>query len=218
MSFGCWSYWSYEEDMIVLMIGHVFWKHDPCHNGNHKKHETLQNQITSWSHTPQQGHLLSVVGLILQSCISTLHFATLHKITRWSHTPQEGHFLSVPQQPITASSSAETLTDNTITAPGTPTLQPTTPTIPPYQKEIRFGDKTNRSQNRFILTGLDSVRTHQIPTSSLRWLDNWASTTKVINMIWFIGQIYHQNIHFDIRIIVNWFREPVKNYLADFVR
>ena len=32
MSFGCWSYWSYEEDMIVLMIGHVFWKHDPCHN------------------------------------------------------------------------------------------------------------------------------------------------------------------------------------------
>ena len=50
---------------------------------------------------------------------------------------QEGHFLSVPQQPITASSSAETLTDNTITAPGTPTLQPTTPTIPPYHKEIR---------------------------------------------------------------------------------
>ena len=171
MSFGCWSYWSYEEDMIVLMIGHVFWKHDPCHNGNHKKHETLQNQITSWSHTPQQGHLLSVVGLILQSCISTLHFATLHKITRWSHTPQEGHFLSVPQQPITASSSAETLTDNTITAPGTPTLQPTTPTIPPYQKEIRFGDTiTNRSQNRFLLTGLGSVRTHQIPMSSLRWL------------------------------------------------
>ena len=83
-------------------------------------------------------------------------------------TPQEGHFLSVPQQPITASSSAETLTDNTITAPGTPTLQPTTPTIPPYQKEIRFGDKTNRSQNRFILPGLGSVQTHQIPTSSLR--------------------------------------------------
>ena len=172
MSFGCWSYWSYEEDMIVLMIGHAFWKHDPCHNGNHKKHKTLENQITSWSHTPQQGHLLSVVGLILQSCISTLHFATLHKITRWSHTPQEGHFLSVPQQPITASSSAETLTDNTITAPGTPTLQPTTPTIPPYQKEIRFGDTiTNRSQNRFILPGLDSVRTHQILMSSLRWLD-----------------------------------------------
>ena len=51
---------------------------------------------------------------------------------------QEGHFLSVPQQPITASSSAETLTDNTITAPGTPTLQPTTPTTAPYHKEIRW--------------------------------------------------------------------------------
>ena len=138
--------------------------------------------------------------------------------------PQEGHFLSVPQQPITASSSAETLTDNTITAPGTPTLQPTTPTIPPYQKEIRFGDITchyitnyitNRPQNRFIFSGLGSVRTHQIPMSSLRWLDNWASTTKVINMIRFIKQIYHQNIHLDIIIIVNWFREaPFWNVLV----
>ena len=34
---------------------------------------------------------------------------------------QENQFLSVPNQPITASSSAETLTDNTITAPSTPT-------------------------------------------------------------------------------------------------
>ena len=33
----------------------------------------------------------------------------------------EHQFLSVPCQPITASSSAETLTDNTLTAPSTPT-------------------------------------------------------------------------------------------------
>ena len=33
----------------------------------------------------------------------------------------ESQFLSVPSQSITASSSAETLTDNTITAPSTPT-------------------------------------------------------------------------------------------------
>lgn len=33
----------------------------------------------------------------------------------------EGQFLSVPHASITASSSAETLTDNTITAPSTPT-------------------------------------------------------------------------------------------------
>ena len=33
----------------------------------------------------------------------------------------EGQFLSVPSQSITASSSAETLTDNTLTAPSTPT-------------------------------------------------------------------------------------------------
>ena len=33
----------------------------------------------------------------------------------------DGQFLSVPNQPITASSSAETLTDNTITGPPTPT-------------------------------------------------------------------------------------------------
>ena len=33
----------------------------------------------------------------------------------------EGQFLSVPHATITASSSAETLTDNTITAPSTPT-------------------------------------------------------------------------------------------------
>ena len=33
----------------------------------------------------------------------------------------DGQCLSVPNQPITASSSAETLTDNTITAPPTPT-------------------------------------------------------------------------------------------------
>ena len=34
---------------------------------------------------------------------------------------EEHQFLSVPCQPITASSSAETLTDNTLTAPSTPT-------------------------------------------------------------------------------------------------
>ena len=33
----------------------------------------------------------------------------------------EGQFLCVPNSSITASSSAETLTDNTITAPSTPT-------------------------------------------------------------------------------------------------
>jgi hypothetical protein len=33
----------------------------------------------------------------------------------------ESQFLSVPQLPITASSSAETLTDNTLSAPSTPT-------------------------------------------------------------------------------------------------
>ena len=33
-------------------------------------------------------------------------------------------FLCVPSQPITASSSAETLTDNTLTAPSTPTVPP----------------------------------------------------------------------------------------------
>ena len=85
----------------------------------------------------------------LQRSLEKMTFVVILELPRriggyiwWSHPPQEGHFLSVPQQPITASSSAETLTDNTITAPGTPTLQPTTPTIPPYQKEIRFGDIT----------------------------------------------------------------------------
>ena len=34
---------------------------------------------------------------------------------------KESQFLSVPSQSITASSSAETLTDNTLTAPSTPT-------------------------------------------------------------------------------------------------
>ena len=36
----------------------------------------------------------------------------------------EGNLLSVPVQPMTASSSAETLTDNTLTAPSTPTNLP----------------------------------------------------------------------------------------------
>ena len=45
----------------------------------------------------------------------------LRRLSSSVDSTHENHFLSVPNQPITASSSAETLTDNTITAPSTPT-------------------------------------------------------------------------------------------------
>ena len=45
----------------------------------------------------------------------------LHRLSSSVDSTHENQFLSVPNQPITASSSAETLTDNTITAPSTPT-------------------------------------------------------------------------------------------------
>ena len=45
----------------------------------------------------------------------------LRRLSSSVDSNHENQFLSVPNQPITASSSAETLTDNTITAPSTPT-------------------------------------------------------------------------------------------------
>ena len=45
----------------------------------------------------------------------------LRRLSTSVDSTHENQFLSVPNQPITASSSAETLTDNTITAPSTPT-------------------------------------------------------------------------------------------------
>ena len=77
------------------------------------------------------------ITIILTIIMITITATIIKNNDQMMMISQEGHFLSVPQQPITASSSAETLTDNTITAPGTPTLQPTTPTILPYHKEIR---------------------------------------------------------------------------------
>ena len=47
--------------------------------------------------------------------------SVLRKMTDSEESNNEGQFLSVPSATITASSSAETLTDNTITAPSTPT-------------------------------------------------------------------------------------------------
>ena len=49
------------------------------------------------------------------------HGKVLRRLSGSVESATEGQFLCVPHSSITASSSAETLTDNTITAPSTPT-------------------------------------------------------------------------------------------------
>ena len=124
-----------------MIINHV---HDDQHSDDdqHSYQEALRSSRLSSSVDSCQVSILTITIGITKT-VPMLIIKSDHQMMMIS---QEGHFLSVPQQPITASSSAETLTDNTITAPGTPTLQPTTPTILPYHKEIRWEVKGLRGE------------------------------------------------------------------------